>query len=996
MLNPILQLAADGFRRAARSDHRAALVRSAKTLIDQKAVLANEWLDISRHLVRWGEIGMALAALDLWEAQGAPPFEPQNERAIVLARAGRSHDAYIAANAMPADQPSVFANSYLKGSIATNLGDPETAEREFRRTIRALPDSARAWLGIAQLGRISKRDEEQLGRLLAREDRLEMTDRAALQNALGIVLHGQRAYAEAFDHFSRCTEILQESFRYQPVDNEQSAQTVLQWDLSAIERLSARAPVDARRPVFVTGLPRSGTTLVEQIVSAHSRVDGGGELGLALQLEATADGFAPEDIERVLARRGGRDELRDLYLRLVAERIPGAGMFVDKSLNQSRSLGPLSVLFPDAPIIWMRRDPLDNAWSIYRSWLANNVVGGWSLTDIAHHMAIEDRLLAHWQGVLGDRVLALSYGDLVENPETWVERISQHCGLDLEPMQLTPHLSSSAVTTASAQQVRQPINRMGLGVAEPYRAFLAPFIDAYPGPQATVSGARPERVPPRKLVDACAAAPTADPALRSKTPREILVLLKQALARRERATINSLIATLVESKAELGSQWRALTNVLQHNGEHSLALRAAELWTAQSGDSAEARFTLVSVMAMAGKVSDAAGVLESLPDDFPDALGNAYTKGTIAINSGKIDAAREHLRRAVGIAPQSGQAWLALAMTGKLEADDCAALIDADDAMALAPPIERAAWHYAKSRVRDQEKSRQEAIAAVREGGAIMAQQRPYRPLEDRGDANRGREGWTAATIKQVQSTITHASPRPIFVTGLPRSGTTLVEQILASHSAVDGGEELGLFRQVMAEMKGKSHADFEEYESAGGNADELVDLYNYLLAERFPGEGKVVDKTLDASRHMGLLAALLPDAPIVWLHRDPLDCAWSAYRTWFLSGIDWSWRLQDIAMHFKLEDQLHRYWKAELGARILDVPYAELVTDSEHWIEKITEHCGLRVEPQQFKAHEIERAVTTASVAQVREPINRKGVGSSAPYAPWLKPFSDAYGIDR
>jgi hypothetical protein len=135
-----------------------------------------------------------------------------------------------------------------------------------------------------------------------------------------------------------------------------------------------------------------------------------------------------------------------------------------------------------------------------------------------------------------------------------------------------------------------------------------------------------------------------------------------------------------------------------------------------------------------------------------------------------------------------------------------------------------------------------------------------------------------------------------------------------------------------------------------------------------------------------------LPEAPIVWLKRDPLDCAWSCFRTHFLAGVSWSYDLADIAHHFRLEDELLARWQDILGDRVLVVPYEGLVADSAGWIRRILAHCQLSEEPEAFSPHENRRAVTTSSVMQVRRPINRAAVGAAEPYRAFLQPFVDAY----
>ncbi|HSQ96686.1 MAG TPA: sulfotransferase [Croceibacterium sp.] len=140
------------------------------------------------------------------------------------------------------------------------------------------------------------------------------------------------------------------------------------------------------------------------------------------------------------------------------------------------------------------------------------------------------------------------------------------------------------------------------------------------------------------------------------------------------------------------------------------------------------------------------------------------------------------------------------------------------------------------------------------------------------------------------------------------------------------------------------------------------------------------------------MAATLLPDAPLIWLARDPLDCALSCFRTRFAGEAPWSFDLEDIAFHFRLEDELLAQWRQILGERLLVVPYESLVTDPPAWIGRILEHCGLAKEVGPFAPHEDLRPVTTSSVMQVRRPINRQGIGSAEPYREFLEPFIAAY----
>jgi len=164
-------------------------------------------------------------------------------------------------------------------------------------------------------------------------------------------------------------------------------------------------------------------------------------------------------------------------------------------------------------------------------------------------------------------------------------------------------------------------------------------------------------------------------------------------------------------------------------------------------------------------------------------------------------------------------------------------------------------------------------------------------------------------------------------------------------------------------------------------------------LDERFGKAGRVVDKTLNHSRFLGLIAQVLPNARFIWLRRHPAGIAWSCFRTRFAKGVDWTRSLTDIARHFKGEDRLHAHWSAVLGDRLLTVPYEDLVSDPDTWMRRIIEHAGLDWEDGVRDFHKTDRAVTTASFAQVRKPMYSSSKEAWRRYETHLKPFFDEYG---
>ena len=472
----------------------------------------------------------------------------------------------------------------------------------------------------------------------------------------------------------------------------------------------------------------------------------------------------------------------------------------------------------------------------------------------------------------------------------------------------------------------------------------------------------------------------------------IIDQLRPALERRDRSRLNDLIAQLVTLGAPMGGQWERLAIIAAHNGELGLARRAIDLFVEANRGQPSAQYQKAGLLMNMGAWQDAYALLRSLPDDRPSPLAQAFSQGTCALHLGETAEARRQLDRATELDPRSGSAWYNLSLAVDLASEPALAgrLIAAGPGMAGAPPMESASYQYSLGRLHAGRGEPDLAFAAFSHGARQMKAVLPYdRDVDSQWAANAVSE-YSAQRIAALTERQREPTDRTIFVTGLPRSGTTLVEQILTSHSTISDGGELGRLGLLAHDMGGPHWSALDRHVELHGAAS-AARLWHHWLDERFPGSARVIDKTLDGSRFLGMAAALLPDAPLIWMTRDPLECAWSCFRTCF-RNIAWSNDLEDIAHHFRLEDRLRQQWQQILGDRLLVVPYEALIAEPEDWIRKIILHCRLTEETQLFAPHENRRTVTTTSMMQVRRPINRDGIGAAEPYRQYLAPFIQAY----
>ena len=223
-------------------------------------------------------------------------------------------------------------------------------------------------------------------------------------------------------------------------------------------------------------------------------------------------------------------------------------------------------------------------------------------------------------------------------------------------------------------------------------------------------------------------------------------------------------------------------------------------------------------------------------------------------------------------------------------------------------------------------------------------------------------------------------SNAPIFILGLPRAGSTLLEQILASHSQVDGTMELHNILGTALKLRGRIAGGESQYPQ---NLWQLPDEQLKQLGEKFIEDTQVyrkgaplfIDKMPNNFIHIGLIKLILPNAKIIDARREPVACCFSGFKQLFGEGQEFSYNLSDIAQYYKDYEKLMQHWQKVLPGQILKVQHEELVTDFEAQVKRILEHCGLEFESSCLEFHKTKRTIHTPSAQQVRQPISSKGL---------------------
>jgi tetratricopeptide (TPR) repeat protein len=451
----------------------------------------------------------------------APAFkEARQNYALVLHRSNQPEQALVEIERLLAEDPGHLGNRNLKAVVLCRVGDYESAIRiyadllehypqharvwvsyghalktagkteraiaAYRRSLELEPSFGEVWWSLANLKtfRFSADDLAAMRRQLVRVDLAE-DDRLHLDFAIGKALEDAGEYESSFRHYAQGNAIRRGQLHYSADATSARVQYIRSHYTRDFFVARAGGGSPARDPIFVVGLPRAGSTLIEQILSSHSQVEGTMELpevsSISRFLRMHGDVEAEMPYHSALAKLDA-DALRALGERYLAhtriQRKTAAPLFIDKMPNNFMHIGLIQLMLPNAKIIDARRHPLACCFSAFKQHFARGQSFSYDLRDVGRYYADYVALMAHFDAVLPGRIHRVVYERMVEDTEGEVARLLEYCGLPFEASCLRFFQNPRPVRTASSEQVRKPIYREGLDHWRHYEAWLGPLATA--------------------------------------------------------------------------------------------------------------------------------------------------------------------------------------------------------------------------------------------------------------------------------------------------------------------------------------------------------------------------------------------------------------------------------------------------------------------------------------------------------------------------------------
>jgi tetratricopeptide (TPR) repeat protein len=852
----------------------------------------------------------------------------------------------------------------------------------------------------------------EIARRLLAMDSLQVGSRQQLHYSLGRLYDKLGDFDKAFAECKQANDL--SGLTFDPIEHTERVDELIAGFNAEAMASMPRAALRSQQPILIIGMPRSGTSLVEQIVASHPEVFGAGELNEIGELvRSLPTGLFPHRMGSV-----GREVVDDLarrYLARLGELGAGATRVTDKLPGNFLYLGLIAVMLPDARVIHCVRDPLDTCLSIYLQGFSNGHPYATDLTNIAAYYNDYLRLMEHWKGVLDIRMLAVDYRGLVTDQERVSREMIAFCGLAWDDRCRRFHETERAVATASYDQVRKPVYTRSLDRWKNYEQHIGPLREALargrePSARRVVRSQSSRDEEDAEPSDRVTGQRRGNVLLHTGRIEEAIDDLRRVIGRNPNdAEGHCELASALEMQGQVKEaishydqarrieprsrraslQLGRLLGGMGRFAEAEACYRQALIYTP---DGPRLHYGLADALRYEGRYDDALAVLNHVLQRQPaDAVAMAGI-ADLYERKGEYAEAYAWVRRVIDAeAPSAAAADVMLRLCRTY---DCC-----DEAVALANRLltrgslsqdGRRRLHFALGRYYDKAGRFDAAFAEFQQANDLLVHRFDCDKHIEQVDGLIG--GFSMEALAKMPRASVR-SERPIFIVGMTRSGTSLVEQVLASHRQVFGGGELHEINEIVQSLPATLYPLCMDSVS-----QEIVDA----IAKRYLGRldelsgqaARVTDKMPGNFQNLGLIAITLPGARVIRCLRDPLDTCLSTYFQDFGPSHPYASDLRNIAVFYKEYERLMAHWKEVLDIAMLEVHYSDLVTDQERVSREMIAFCGLEWDDRCLLFHETKRSVATASYQQVRRPMYKSSLARWKNYEAHIGPLRDALGL--
>jgi predicted Zn-dependent protease len=482
-------------------------------------------------------------------------------------------------------------------------------------------------------------------------------------------------------------------------------------------------------------------------------------------------------------------------------------------------------------------------------------------------------------------------------------------------------------------------------------------------------------------------------------PEAMRLLAKIGVAHDVTDDAEALLAAALEIAPDYRAARYDYAHVLIQRHKYGLAREQVRLLLALDPANADYRALDASALVGLGRHEEAIAIYQELAVAAPAAADVRLWLGHALKTVGRMPEAVEAYRAAAAARPNFGDAYWSLANLKTYRfADAELERMKAEEASPTTPADDRLHLCFALGKALEDRREFAQSWRYYERGNALQRAASRYRP-EVLETNTRKQRAVCARGFFEARRGWGDPGPDPIFILGLPRSGSTLIEQILASHSQVEGTQELADVQAIVIELNGRD-PDLDDPPYPGVLAG-LTEADLRRFGERYLADTRVyrtdrpyfIDKMPNNFRHVGLIHLMLPNAKIIDARREPMACCLSNLKQLFAQGQEFTYSVGDIARYYRTYLELMRHWDEALPGRVLRVQHEDVVADLEGEVRRLLDYCDLPFERACVEFHKTERSVRTPSSEQVRQPIFSEGLDQWRNYERWLDPLKRALG---
>jgi len=465
--------------------HNESAVQGFEKAISLKPDYPVSYVNLSAALIRLRRLDEAIDTADRGLAVAPDNVGLLNNRGDAQQLAGQIENAIASFRSTLAVKPDHLEARNNLGVALQKAGEMEAARTQFEAVITLNPKSAQAYYNLCLAGR--KPDPDHIGAMeaLLAEGEKSQRDAMNLHFALGLSHDRLGAFDLAFEHFNSANELDDRGAPYDPKAHTEAIDQLISVFSGGLFAERAGMGCASETPLFIVGMPRSGTTLVEQIVASHPKMHGAGELPCMRRImsQVSKEIGTPTAYPDCMASldAASATALGQSYVDCLESFAPEASSALrisDKLPGNFLNLGLIALMLPRARIIYCRRNPLDNCLSCYFQFFTSNLAYSRSLSGVGHYYREHERLMRHWETVLPSQILTVDYETLVGEQEAESRRIIAFAGLEWDDECLAFHKAKRAVSTASVWQARQPIFTTSMKRWRHYERHLEPLREA--------------------------------------------------------------------------------------------------------------------------------------------------------------------------------------------------------------------------------------------------------------------------------------------------------------------------------------------------------------------------------------------------------------------------------------------------------------------------------------------------------------------------------------